>query len=300
MKKIFVWMLSLILCLGMLTACGGGSMDTGAAEGGVSRPMDDFATEDSMESAVTGGGDMVTVKNGAKMIYTAELEMETTEFEQAVQGLTALTEEFGGYFENSTVTNRKTGSRWAEYVVRVPADKYNAFLGQAGELCHLTRQEANQDDISEVYYDTAGRLKTQQIKLERLQALLAKAELMEDIITIESAISETEQMIDSLSGTLRRYDGKVDYATVHINIQEVYKLSNVEEVPDTFGQRIGRAFSNGISDFMDSMEDLVVSLAYSWMWWLIVVVIVVVVIKAARKRVKLRRLKKKSDKPEEN
>lgn len=238
--------------------------------------------------------------SGQKLIRTAWLEMETTEFEQAVQGLTELTEDFGGYFENSTVTNRKTGSRWAEYVVRVPADKYSAFLGQAGELCHLTRQEANQDDISEVYYDTAGRLKTQQIKLERLQALLAKAELMEDIITIESAISETEQMIDNLSGTLRHYDGKVDYATVHINIQEVYKLSNVEEVPDTFGQRLGRAFSNGISDFVDSMEDLVVSLAYSWMWWLIVVVIAVVVIRAARKRVKLRRLKKKSDKPEEN
>lgn len=54
---------------------------------------------------------------------------------------------------------------------------------------------------------------------------------MADIITIESAISETEQMIDSLSGTLQHYDAQVDYATVTISLQEVGKLSNVEEPP---------------------------------------------------------------------
>ena len=315
-RKMLAVCMALVMALS-LAACGGASkgasMNATASVAPGYAPREEakleYVTMDSAAEMDYGNGMIYEepklesesgAVSGQKLIRTAYLTMETTEFEQAVQGLTELTESFGGYFETSTVTNRKTGSRWAEYTVRVPADKYSAFLSQAGELCHLTRQESTQDDISEVYYDTQGRLKTQQIKLERLQALLAKAEKMEDIITIESAISETEQMIDSLSGTLRRYDGKVDYATVHINMQEVYKLSNVEEVPDTFGQRLGRAFSNGISDFVDSMEDLVVSLAYSWMWWLIVVVIAVVVVKAARKRVKLRRLKKKSDKQEEN
>ena len=50
-----------------------------------------------------------------------------------------------------------------------------------------------------------------QIKLERLQKLLAQAENMEDIITIESAISETEWNIEDLSGTLRHYDALVDF-----------------------------------------------------------------------------------------
>ena len=82
---------------------------------------------------------------------------------------------------------------------------------------------------------------------------------------------------------------------MYVNIQEVYKLSNVEEVPDTFGQRLGSAFSNGIANFIDAMEDLAVSFAYSWIWWLIVVVIVIVVINVARKKVKLPRRKKKND-----
>ena len=191
---------------------------------GYTAPMED--------AAETGTGSLGPTEQ--KLIRTAWLEMETTEFDEASQGLAKLTEDFGGYYETSTLTNRNSGSRWASYVIRIPAEEYTAFLNQMGELCHVTRQESNQEDISEAYYDTAGRLKTQQIKLERLQALLAQATAMEDIITIESAISETEWNIDNLSGTLRRYDAKVDYATVNVNLNEVYKLSNVEEPPVTF------------------------------------------------------------------
>lgn len=314
-RRILAVLMTLVMILA-LTACGGARKETAAYDSAAGAPMEPMMEEApkaeaemvyTEESFVEYGSDMkysATADSanssagisGQKLIRTATLEMETTEFEEAAQGMTDLTEELGGYYESSNVYNRKNGSRWAEYTVRIPAEKYNAFLTLAGELCHVTRQESRQEDVSEVYYDTAGRLKTQQIKLERLQSLLAQAELMEDIITIESAISETEMAIDSLSGTLRHYDGKVDYATIHVNLQEVYKLSNVEEVPDTFGDRLGRSFTRGINNFVDSLEDLAVSFAYSWMWWLLVVVIAVVVIRVVRKRMgKLPRLRKKKN-----
>ena len=197
------------------------------------------------------------------------------------------------------MANYKDGARWGDYTVRIPAERFDAFLEQAGTLCHLTWQEMSQEDISEVYYDTAGRLETQKIKLERLQDLLAKAEKMEDIITLESAISETEWMIENLSGTLRRYDGKVDYATIHINLREVYKLSTVETVPASFGQRMSAAFADGLRDCGDRLEDLAVAFAYSWMWWLLFAAVVAGVVRFVRKRVGFRwtlRRKKKDDK----
>lgn len=219
-----------------------------------------------------------------KMIRTATLSLETTAFEDAVAGLSHLTETLGGYYENSSIWSSGSGYRWADYTVRVPAENYNTFLDQAGELCHETSRDTSQQNISEVYYDTQGRLKTQQIKLERLQALLAKAEQMEDIITIESAISETEQRIDDLSGTLQHYDGLVDYATVSLSLREVYKLSNVEEAPDSFASRIGSAFTSGWASFTDGLEDLVVALAYGWMWVILAAVAAAVVIRVLRKR----------------
>ena len=314
-RRVLAGILTLLLLL-TLTACGGGKASPSRTEEAAkSEPMAEAPAagemnygSDMMYDAVTeeskseAGGAIVPQEQ--KLIITARMELETTEFEPAVQGLNDLVAEFGGYFENSSVANRKSGSRWADYTIRVPSTRYELFMNQVGELCHETWREASAQNITEAYYDTQGRLKTQQIKLERLQELLSKAELMEDIITIESAISETEWMIDELSGTLRHYDSKVDYATIYINLREVYKLSDVEAVPDTFGQRMGAAFANGMSDFGEFLENLAVSFAYGWIWWVIVIVAVVVVVRVLRKkgimRMPLRKKKKTDDKQDEN
>lgn len=288
MKRRILSGLLVLMMLLALAACGASK-----GEAAPSLSADNSAVDMEMPMEAAYGGESyyepsaMAEENSLraeKMIRTATLSLETTAFEDAVAGLSHLTETLGGYYENSSIWSSGSGYRWADYTVRVPAENYNTFLDQAGELCHETSRDTSQQNISEVYYDTQGRLKTQQIKLERLQALLAKAEQMEDIITIESAISETEQRIDDLSGTLQHYDGLVDYATVSLSLREVYKLSNVEEAPDSFASRIGSAFTSGWASFTDGLEDLVVALAYGWMWVILAAVAAAVVIRVLRKR----------------
>lgn len=322
MKRRILAAVLILLMLVTLTACGGAkseeAYDSIASGGGAvmeeskaeapmaetapMEPLGDYAADIEYENGQSQSQTQSPVSD-RKFIITAWMELETTEFDAAVGGLTELVAEYEGYFENSSVANHRSGARWANYTARIPAERYEAFMNEAGTLCHETWRESNAEDITEAYYDTEGRLKTQQIKLERLQALLAQAEAMEDIITIESAISETEWQIDNLSGTLRHYDSKVNYATVSINLQEVYKFSDVETVPETFGERLSRSFNRGISNFVDAMEDLAVSFAYSWMWWLITAVVIIVVVRVVHKGVKLpklrRRNKKMDDKQDE-
>ena len=296
-RKLSALLLALLVALS-LAACGGSVSTKAEASAGtadMAYPMEPTAEEMELGfDAGAGASGGAVYPNGQKLIRTAQMHLETTAFEETVRSLGELTGQMGGYYETSSVGKRSNG-RWAEYTVRVPAEKYQTFLDQAGALCHETWRDTQQQDISERYYDTQGRLKTQQIKLERLQELLSQAEAMEDIITIESAISETEQMIDDLSGTLRHYDGQVDYATVSISLSEVYKLSNVEEVPDSFFSRMGKAFRGGWSDFTDGLENFAVALAYCWMWVLILAAVGVVAVKTLRRR---RAAKKKDDKPE--
>lgn len=226
------------------------------------------AVEETAETDAGEAGDSGTIQE-RKMIHRAELELETTDFDQAVADLADLTERMGGYYESSTVADRGSDYRWANYTIRVPADQYSAFLDQAGTLCHETWRNTTQDDVSEAYYDVQGRLTTQRVKLERLQALLEQAENMEDIITIESAISDTELEIERLTGTLRQYDALVDYATVYLSLQEVYQLSNVEEPATSFASRMGAAFASGWRGFVGALESLAVALAYGWVWLLL-------------------------------
>ena len=213
MRRGYAWILALLLMLALLTGCGGSGGDNAATEAAAGETMESTASDAAggswgawpeespaapAEEGATGGEDRLA---DAKMIYTGHMEVETTAFEDAVSGLERLVEEMGGYFERAAVHDYG-GYRSADYTARVPAERFQDLLAQVGELCHVTYQEQDSDNVSEAYYDTESRLVTQQTKLERLQTLLAQAETMEDIITIESAISETELAIEQLTGTL--------------------------------------------------------------------------------------------------
>ena len=284
MKRGFAWLLTLLALLGLPSGCGGGG-DTAAADTATSADTADNGTaasggsygawaetevaEDSGQ-AEDGASDRL---ENAKMIYTARMEVETTGFDAADADLRTLVEVLGGYFEQAAVHNYGRGYRSGDYTVRIPADQFQAFLDRVGTICHVTYKEEGSENVSEAYYDAESRLVTQQTKLERLQALLAQAENMEDIITIESAISDTELEIERLTGTLRQYDALVDYATVHLSLQEVYQLSNVEEPATSFASRMGAAFASGWRGFVGALESLAVALAYGWVWLLLLAVI---------------------------
>ena len=300
MKRGLALLAALVLLLGLLSGCGGGesAADSAASESTTSESADTGdsfyggnAMPQSEPSEAENGEDRL---QNAKMIYTADLEVETTAFDDAAAGLRQLVEDMGGYFENASLHNYSSDYRSAYYTVRVPADRFRDLLTQVGQLCHVVRQDEGSDNISTQYYDTESRLVTQQTKLERLQTLLSQAETMEDIITIESAISDTELEIEQLTGTLRQYDSLVDFSTVTISLNEVYKLSNVEEPPTGFASRLGQALGAGWNGFVDVLETVVMILAYGWVLVLAAAVIAGVLLW------RLRRKQKNENSPPEN
>ena len=319
MKKFLALLLALVMTLA-LVGCGASApkteafmdmttsddaaMDMGFDAGGA--PMEDFKEEAEFEGGAfeeypsTTGNEK---PKDVKMVYTANMDLQTLSFDQADADISALVEEMGGYFEQRSISNRSSGYRYAEYTVRVPAEKFNDFCSQMGTLCHLVYKNESADNITESYYDTQSRLVTAQTKLERLQELLRRAESMEDIITIESAISETEWTIENLTGTLRTYDSLVGYSTIYMTLHEVYELSGQGQAPVTFGDRLGESFLDGLKAIGRTAQNFAVWLAYSWFWLLIVVVIVIVVIRRLRRRKNgkpLFRLKKKAKADSEN
>ena len=318
MKKAFSILLSLIL-LFSLTACGSAAMDSataapmapGSANGAMKEEMGfDYAVPDTPAEGhmpapnVSGGSELVssTLPENVKMIYRGYLYLESTAFDTATAGLQELVSQMGGYFETSELNNYSP-YRSAFYVVRVPSAKYNEFCGKVGTLAQLNSQRHTSENVSEAYYDTESRLVTQRTKLDRLQELLAKADKMEDIITLESAIAETELQIERLTGTLRKYDALVDYATVEISLEEVYVLTEQEQPVIGFWPKLAEAFKTGTNRFVDDVENFALRFARNWISRLISlciwVVIILLVVRFLRKKkdITLFRRKKKEQAP---
>ena len=319
-KRSIAILLTLVLILG-LTACGGAAPRDaasgstafyGAATNGMAAPEmaedaywdAEMPMEAEMQSKSDGGTMNTTRANipeSVKMIYRANLELETTEYEKAQSDIVTLTNQLGGYFEEQSSNNYSSGYRSASYTVRVPAAQFEAFLHQIGELCRVRYQTQSAENVSERYYDMESRLETAKIKLDRLQELLSKAEVMEDIITLESAISDTEYQIESLSGELRHYDALIDYSTIYVTLNEVYKVTEQDNAPLTFGQRIRNAFREGLRDFGDFLEDAAELLAYSWLTLVLVAAAVVLIVKLICRKTGGRKLfaRKKKNAPAE-
>ena len=302
MKKTLSILLCVLLIASLLCGCGGSaksesystpheyakadSGSTASYAGGTGWAMDTameaeapMAPESMKEDARQTGSNLPA---NVKLIYRASIDMESTEFDKALGGLNDLVERMGGYYENSELNNYSSYRR-GYYVVRVPAENFDAFCSAVGELCQINNISRSAEDVSERYYDLESRLATQQTKLKRLQDLLNQAEDMEDIITLESAISETELTIENLTGSLRKYDSLVGYATITINLSEVYKLTEVEEPVIGFGAKLAQAFRTGSTGFMNGLQGFLLGVARGWIGWLIFIVIVVVVILVVRK-----------------
>lgn len=180
--------------------------------------------EDGLSMTQTGGGQpesSVYQNAGAKLIRRAELAIQTTQFDQAMKTLDGLVLSHDGYFESASVYGGSyrdvNANRSGEYVIRIPAEQFRAFQSSVGSLGYVTSSTESSEDVGEQYYDTEARLKTQQTKQERLQSLLEKADTMEDIISLENALSDVEYQIEQLSSTLNRYDALISYSPFHIS-----------------------------------------------------------------------------------
>lgn len=219
-----------------------------------------------------------------KLIRRVDFTIKTMEFEKVVENLQALTASVNGRVEYlSQYGDKDSGAmRNATLTLRIPSDQLDAFLTDAENVGNITSYTNQVEDVTESYYDIETRLNTQLAKMERLQALMAEATEVSDLIEIESSIADTQYMIDYYQGQLNGMDDKVDFSTVTVYVQET-RVAETKEA--SFFERIGSGISDSVEDGLEFLGDAVVFIL-SMLPWIAVVVIIVVVVKAVRKKKK--------------
>ena len=136
MKKFLALLLALIMTLA-LVGCGASApkteasmdmmtSDDAAADMGFNAggaPMEDYKEEAEFESGTfeeyPSTTDNEKLKD-VKMVYTANMDLQTLSFDQADSDISALVEEMGGYFEQRSISNRSSGYRYGDFTVRIP------------------------------------------------------------------------------------------------------------------------------------------------------------------------------------
>ncbi|MEU2041308.1 DUF4349 domain-containing protein [Nocardia niwae] len=155
----------------------------------------------------------------------------------------------------------------ATLVVRLPADKTDAFISGLGGVGQVTRITTNRDDVTMQWEDLDARIKALQASVDRLRALIAGATSTSDLLAAEQALSGRQGELDSLTAQKRRLDDQVALSTLTIEITTDHKGSGDD--PDNFWDGIVA----GWNSLVDWLQDAVVfsGKAIPWLGFLAVV-----------------------------
>lgn len=193
-----------------------------------------------------------------KLIYSADVTVETRDFDASTAALSALLERMGGFIESSSLSgsSARGSSRYANYCLRIPSRYFQEVMGSLSELGNILYTNTYTDNITSQYYDTQARLTAYQTQEATLLSMLEKAENVDDLIAIEDKLTDVRYHIESIQSTLKNWDRQVSYSTVRLSLEEVREYT--PEPDPGFGTRIATAFRDGWEGFVEFLQDFAV------------------------------------------
>ena len=168
--------------------------------------------------------------------------------------------------------------------VRVPSAKYREFLGLLeGTEGKITNKSEFVQNITKRYNDQSILIESLETQEKRLMEMMDKAETIEDMIAVESRLSEVERQLNSYKTDLSQMDKDVEFSTVYIDLQEVKRYTETVE-KTTFREKLGFAFEDAISSFRDFCEGVILFVVRNFPFLIIFAIIAALIIRWLAKR----------------
>lgn len=252
-------------------AWGGVSYDEAKAEEGWDYAESEYSSDPSQQGLI--------------MTYSANIDVETLDFDTSYTALQEAIRKTGGYISSQyrsggyTSYNGSYIKQSAEFQIKIPAARFQEFVDSINSCGSVKSVNTWQEDITSGYLDTQARLQSLNAQKDRLTAMMEKAETVADLIQIEQQLSNTIYQIESYTSQMKVYQNLADYSTVTVYLNEV---SVVTSNPVTFGQRIVETFRRTGRNIVYFFEDLVLGLIEALPVIVFAVVVVFIIIKAVK------------------
>ena len=293
MRKTIVILMAVLMLVSIFAGCSKSvSFDeagntSSVKSGEASRDYDVTADSAPAPEAMGNKSDYVYANDGGiyvegrKAIKTANAQIEVDNYQDTYETIKTMIGE-NGYIEESNiwktpvyVNGEKVYLTNGSLRLRIKASILEGFTDGLNALGTVLTSSSNEDDISDMYYDTEARLELKRDEKERLEEYANKIEDPEIFFQTQSRITEVIYEIESLQGTLKKWDSKVEYSTVYLTINE----KNPEEesalpVPKGFFGKIWDNLKDGVS----FLGEVVIFLAGALPFILLIGVLALVVI----------------------
>ncbi len=291
MKKRYLVLIILSILLASLVGCSS-SRDSITES---SKEVGDVSVEADYDGGLSNSSlEYSGINTNRKIIQSSYLVMETLDFDTLVTKIKESTYSLDGYFENMRVDGKRkdldddSQERSASFSIRIPKDKYEAFMGSFGDEANIIVNELNSEDLTEKYIDTEARLKALKTQEGRLLEIMEEASKIEDIIALEERLSQVRYEIERFTGDIRKWDNLVDYTRIQLEIREVGKISEPKS-SSVITRSIDQLFAS-VRSVIDILELLLVVL-FGLIPYLVIIVPIILLIKLITNRTNIFKIK---------
>ena len=165
------------------------------------------------------------------LIYTARLGLAVFKVQEQLDSIESMAKGQGGYL----VARTQSAIR-----VRVPADQFQQSIDAILKLGDVTFRQVTTDDVTAEYTDLEIRLKNALSVRDRLQALLEKAQKVEEAIEVERELQRLTNEIETMKGRLKLLQELAAYSTIDVSFSErSSQLKSRVELPFPWLETLG-------------------------------------------------------------
>jgi hypothetical protein len=231
-----------------------------------------------------GAGDKDEAKpTPRRIIYTGLVDLIVDDFDESERQLRQLVEEQQGYVAESDIYNRPGLPRSGNWTVRVPTRNFAAFMQAIVKFGEVRKRTTNSQDITDVYYDRAARLKADEAEEKSLLALLEKTQgRVEDILKVREQVRTVRGHIEANKSQLQRWNKDVDLATVTVKLLD--RRDYTPPLMPDFGSSVGGTFRGSIDALVAVGKTLVLVVVALAPWLAVLGILAIPVLLLRRRR----------------
>ncbi len=282
----FLKVLVLVAAISLLSACSVLRYESDQNDSGAFNNLEE--TEDSTSEYDSSKEDVSVALERDKIISSYFMNLETLDFEKTKNELDSLIKKYKSFIDNSNISFRgyeySKNYRSGDFSIRIPAENLDKFKNEIKNSGNVIYESVNREDVTDFYSDSQSRLKVVEAKEKRLLALLDKATRIEDIIAIESELTNTIYEKEQLEKSLKSVDEKIEYVSLNLNIEEVRNFSNTDRVDSSLGLRIKNALKDSIFAFKLAIENFIIWMVFALPYILIILPILILIILFIKRR----------------
>jgi Domain of unknown function (DUF4349) len=195
-----------------------------------------------------------------KIIKTASLNLEVKEYKEFYSSLREKVRNLGGYIaqEEQSQSDYKIEN---SMTIKIPVDQFdNAIVQLTNNAQKINEKKITSQDVTTEVVDTKSRMEAKKQVRQRYMDLLKQAKNMEEILSVQSEINNTQEEIESSAGRIEYLSHASTFSTIDLTYYQILNSSAKDMDNPSFGTKLSNAFKTGWS----WVGDLFVGLVSIW------------------------------------